>query len=111
MEIAFATKALRQISENEIKAKREFGGAPAAQLKRRLADLHAATSISDLVAGATGECKVNGSEVSISLCDRFKVIISANHNKNPKDGSGRIEWGKVSRVKIERIEESREDNE
>ena len=51
MEIAFNTKSLRAICESEAKAKRELGPSVAGILKHRLADLQAAKSANDLVAG------------------------------------------------------------
>ena len=51
MELAFETMSLRTICESESDAKHELGQTVAESLKRRLADLRAATSITDLVAG------------------------------------------------------------
>lgn len=48
MQLAFETKRLRDICENEERAADELGTKVAEQLKRRLADLRAAESIEEM---------------------------------------------------------------
>ena len=74
-------------------------------LKRRLADLHAVTSIEDLVAGRPREhYDSDGQHVVVDLRDSYRIIFCANHPKNPITENGDLDWAKVSRVKILRIE-------
>ena len=51
MELAFESRWLRTVCENEADADRELGLAVAETLRHRLADLLAATSIDDILAG------------------------------------------------------------
>lgn len=105
MELAFDKKSLRELCENEEKAKRDFGVKVAENLKRRLADLRAAKSAKDLVAGRPREHK--GSEhrhISIDLCENYRILFCANHNVIPELESGDVDWSKVSRIKILQIE-------
>lgn len=105
LEIAFAEKSLRQLCENETKAQQVLGAAMAEKLKRRLADLRAATCITDLVAGRPRE--LDGPcprPFAVDLRDGARIVFSANHNVNPLLKSGCVDWPKVSRVKILRIE-------
>jgi hypothetical protein len=55
LELAFETKLLREICESEQKARQELGIKVAEALKRRLADLRAATSVEDLPVAQTAK--------------------------------------------------------
>jgi hypothetical protein len=97
--IAFASAALREACQDAAVAEAKYGQRVASALKRRLADLRAATSLSDLVAGAptaVGE----GARMVVRLLDGFQMVLAPNHQKNPQDGENRIEWSKVRRIKI-----------
>lgn len=101
LEISFADKSLRQLCENEAIAKRKLGIRVAEKLKRRLADLRAASCVKDLVAGRPRE--VEGIMV-VDLCDDYRIILCANHNSIPLLDTGVIDWSMVNRVKILKIE-------
>src|SRR5690242_19229399 len=84
LELAFATKSLRQLCESEAIAKQEIGVSVAEKLKRRLADMRAATCVTDLIAGKPRE--LDGAlrrQISLSLGGNFYLIFSANHNNVP----------------------------
>jgi hypothetical protein len=38
------------------------------------------------------------------LCDGYRIVFCANHNSIPTLKPNRVDWSKVSRVKILRIE-------
>jgi toxin HigB-1 len=105
VEIAFAEKMLRELCESETKAARELGHRKAKKLMHRLGDLRAATSVAELVAGdpreLDGPCP---RPFVVDLCDGACIVFCANHNANPVLESGCINWSKVSRIKILRIE-------
>ena len=103
MEIAFESRELREICEHEAEAKAKLGDPVAAALKSRLADLDAAMSPSDLVAGRPriGEDKET---MVIDLCQGYRIVFAANHPNNPLSERGEVDWRKVSRVRILRIE-------
>ncbi len=105
MELAFDKKSLREVCENEDKAKRDLGVRVAERLKRRLADLRAATCVKDLVAGQPRE--LDGADhrhITIDLCEDYRIVFCANHTATPMLESGDVDWSRVSRVKILRIE-------
>lgn len=101
LEISFADKSIRQLCENATIAKRKLGSEAAEKLKHRLADLRAVSSVKDLVAGRPRE--VEGT-IIVDLCNDYCIILCANHNSNPLLDTGAIDWSKVNRVKILRIE-------
>ena len=105
MELAFESKSLRTICESESHAKRELGPTVAEFLKRRLADIRAATSVKDLVVGRPRELDTSDARhMVVDLCDGYRIVFAANHPKNPVTETGDLDWPMVSRVKIMRIE-------
>lgn len=108
MELAFATKSLREVCERAERAKRDLGPKVAEKLRRRLADLRAAVSVNDLIAGRPHELDgAHQRRIALDLCDGRRMLFCANHAVLPKLESGKIDWSKVSRVKILRFESGR----
>lgn len=105
LELAFAEKQLRNLCENEAIARRKLGTEVAEKLKRRLADLRAATCVKDLVAGKPRELEGGCQpQIVVDLCSGHCFVFCANHNTVPLLESGAVDWARVSRVKILRIE-------
>ena len=105
MDLAFSDKSLRELCESQLKAEREFGVRIANKLRARLADLHDAKSINDVVAASTKKLNSGQGQMAIELCDGAHLIFCANHVKNPQTKNGEIDWPKVSRIKLLRIED------
>lgn len=104
MELAFDSRSLRSICESEVQAKEKYGAAVAEILKHRLADLCAATSIKDLLVGRPRPMDgTNDLCMILDLFEGYQIVFCANHPKNPLTQAGRVDWSKVSRVKIMRI--------
>jgi len=105
LELAFSSVQLRIICENESHAKKELGSEVALVLKRRLADLAAAKSIQDLVVGDLRYLDgLNKNQMTIDLCDGHRLVFSANHPTNLATSTHELNWQKVSRLKLLRIE-------
>lgn len=101
LELAFANKLIRSLCENEAQAFKTLGARVAEKLNGRLADLYAAQCVNDLVAG--NPCEMNGAllgHMSISLCDGFKIVFCANHLAKHVHTSSKVNWSKVTRIKI-----------
>jgi hypothetical protein len=103
LELAFESMALRTICEKEVEAKRELGDTVAEFLKHLLSDLRAAKSVTDLVAGRP-RIGDDQSHMVVDLGESHRLVIKANHTYNPLTSSNDLDWGKVTRVKIMRIE-------
>jgi hypothetical protein len=101
MDIAFHSKALRDICESEEMLKTKFGEAVGEAIARRLADLRAAETIRDLVVGAPREV-LSGKRamLCIDLAGESSLLLRANHLKPPRNASGAISWAEVTRLKI-----------
>ena len=105
MEIAFSTKSLRDTCESEEMSRQKFGPEVAERLKRRLADLRAASSIKDIVLGNVREVpRTRGPAMCVDLFNGYRLVIRANHIQNPTLATGKVDWSAVSRIKITRIE-------
>jgi proteic killer suppression protein len=105
LEIAFATKKLRQLCENEEVARSSVGHAVAGRLKARLADLSAASCVKELVAGRPRQ--LTGRRpgcLAVKLTSGWRLVICANHNAVPEVDGGAIDWSRVNRVKVVDIE-------
>jgi len=103
LELAFAEKSLRQVCTSRISASRKLGEKTAEKLARRLADLRACDSVGEIVVGKPQEIKSTPpGEFAIELGQRSRLIFSANHNDVPTV-SGKVDWSKVSRIKILRL--------
>jgi plasmid maintenance system killer protein len=105
LEIAFANRSLRQLCENEITAQRQFGEQAAKRLRQRLADLRAARSAKDIVIGRLKRHEAaKPAEITMELCDGCGLSFCPNHNSVPELPSGCVDWARVIRIKLLRIE-------
>src|SRR5687768_8862419 len=103
----FSTLYIREICESQVRAEREYGPNVAKDLRARLADLIAAEVISDLVAGEpTARQDAGVSFVAIRLEEGYRLLLLPNQSPIPKNADGSVNWKKVHRVKIERIEKA-----
>jgi hypothetical protein len=106
--LSFFTRELRELCESQVKSEREFGLEVAQQLRARLADMRAAENALDLVAGQPGEF-VDGEYVryKIDLPQSHRIILRTNHDRvATTDCLDSIDWSKVWRVQILRIEKT-----
>ncbi len=99
--IAFDSRSLRALCENADQADSELGPVAARTLRSRLADLDAATSPSDLVAGSPRVLGDGDDErMELNVGEDLRILFVSNHKENPRNGSNRIDWPKVSRIRI-----------
>jgi hypothetical protein len=101
LELAFATKPLRELCESEAKAKERLGAKIAAVLKHRLADFRAAESVDEL---PIGKPRKEADAYVLEFTNGVNVTFRPNHSENPVLKSGAIDWSKVTRIKIMGIE-------
>jgi hypothetical protein len=99
--LSFASKSLREICEDEEPATR-LGKNVIRSLRHRLADLEAAGSVKDLIAGYPRKRSSSGN-YQLTLSDGFCLEFSANHIKNPVGKNEEVDWSRVNRIQIMRI--------
>ncbi len=79
----------------------QFDSNVAEKVKHRLADLRAASSVSDVVLGSLKEiANTQGEKLSIDLCDGYQIIFQANHIELPLSADGKVDWSVVTRIKV-----------
>jgi len=81
-------------------AKECLGATVAEQLFGRLADIEAATSVYDLPLGNPHAVGDDEESYALVIGDTALIIFAANHNQNPRDSDGHIDWNLVSRIRI-----------
>jgi plasmid maintenance system killer protein len=109
LELAFADKEFRDLCLNESLAKKALEAPLAEKLKRRLADLAAASVVSDLfvLPGSPHELTNDrDSKMAIDLINGKQLIFQSGHVTERLSQSGHIDWSRVSRIKILGLENS-----
>lgn len=104
--LAFLTREIRTLCESQTEAEREFGIEVARKLRACLADMRETENVEELLI-VQPSAKVDGvvGRFEIHLNDGYKVVLFANHNSLPMiDKTGRIDWTRVRRLRIEAIE-------
>jgi hypothetical protein len=83
--------------------KKKFEPTLAETIRRVLADLRAASSIHEVAPGDV-ILDAAGAGVKVRLGARHCLRLEPNHMPAPADGSGRVYWTLISRVKVMNIE-------
>jgi hypothetical protein len=100
------TLELRTLCETPAIAEHELGMLAAQQLRDRLADLRAADSVLEVLAGNPREADPDGaSHYVIELADGYCLKLYPNHRKTPRLGA-KVNWAEVTRVMIHPIKKS-----
>ncbi len=104
LEISFLNKKLRQLCESSAVADRQLGLPSASKLRRRLADLRAVATVSELVAGRphplTGD---RAGQFSLELAKGDRVAFSPVNDPLPLTEDGAINWSQVTLIRIDYI--------
>lgn len=102
MKLAFRTQTIRKLCEKQAYAEDKLGIRVADYLRARLADLEAAKTLEDLIAGSPQTLE-NG-VIQVNIGSTARMLIKSNHNTTPRRRNGELDWSKVKRVQIMRIE-------
>src|SRR3569623_96430 len=103
MELAFVEKKVRDLCAKQVPLDRRLGHERAEALRRRLADLRAARFIDDLLLDAPYPIDDSG-RMALPVCEGLRIVFCANHRSAVVDGDGKIDWLRVTRLKIIDIE-------
>lgn len=101
MEIDFKDKTLKDLCEQASLAQRKLGKQMARKLQARLADLMAASAVTELCAGRphplTGD---RAGQFALDLVQPQRLVFEPDHNPVPRTEDGGIDWSRVTRVCI-----------
>ena len=105
MNLAFRNAGHPALCECQSKAERAFGIKAATRLRERLADIRAAESVTELVAGQPREIQEGRRRhFAVDLANGYRMVFCANHVRIPVNETDRVDWSRVTRVKILQIE-------
>jgi hypothetical protein len=90
--------------EDEQQAIETFGVEVAAALHARLADLRAAESVLDLVAGRSEVRDGVPPVLVLSLPNGGRMLCSTNQANLHRDAGGSIDWRRVRRLRVDSID-------
>lgn len=97
---AWDNEALRRVCEVKAEAEATLGVEVAAQLRARFADLRAAESPEDLVAGQPELIEQDPPTLKVQLGGGIDLVAVSNHRHHPKTGSGSTDWSRVRRFRV-----------
>ena len=104
MEIKFSDKKLRELCEKQAAAVKKLGDASARKLRARLADLAAASRVTDLVAGHPHPLKGERlGQFAVDLAGGWRLVFAPANDPVPRRGDASIDWSAVTIVCIEYI--------
>jgi proteic killer suppression protein len=103
MEVTFANDRLHKLCNSASKLNGKYGARMAKIIRRRLADLEAAESLEvmQLLPGRCHELTENLSgHLAMDLEHPDRLVFKPANQPLPVDGSGRLDWSKVTKVEI-----------
>jgi proteic killer suppression protein len=99
--ILFDDERLRKLCEDEKTAKKNLGRDSAKKLKSRLADLRAAQTVRDLVAGKPHPLKRDrAGEFSLELHGGVRLVFAPANEPAPRTVDEAVDWARVTEVLV-----------
>ena len=112
MVILFKTAKLRKECNNENLMVRRFGYDRARLLKRRLAELAAATALEDMRNLPQARChELKGNlkgYLSVDLDGPYRLLFEPANNPLPEKPDGGLDWSKVTEIQIIGVKDTHE---
>lgn len=105
LKIYFKDKELQELCQSDKSMKKKYGEL-AKKLKARLADLDAASNVSELAVGRAHPLKHNRKDqYAVDLTNMIRLIFEAANEPIPKEADGKVDWKKVTMIRIVDIED------
>lgn len=103
MELAFATRSLRTLCEDDVRAWSDLPNATVVQLRDRLADIDAEEAMSDLAFGQPRFDAAPPGRVRFELPAGYELVCVSNHPEPPVTGDGSADFSRVRRMKVIKV--------
>jgi toxin HigB-1 len=101
MEITFSDRKLQKLCEQQAVAQKKLGANCARKLKNRLADLAAAGSVMELIAGRPHPLKGDrAGEFAVDLEGGKRLVFQPGNDPIPLMEDGSVDWSEVTTVCI-----------
>lgn len=104
LEIRYKDKKIRDLCEKQAVANQKLGATCARKLRLRLAELEAATQVTELIAGRPHPLSGNRQgQYALDLAGGWRLVFAPAHDPCPMLPSGGIDWAQVTIISIEYI--------
>jgi toxin HigB-1 len=101
MEITFSDRKLQKLCEQPAIAQKKLGASGARKLRSRLADLLAAETVQELIAGRPHPLKGDrAGQFAVDLDSGNRLVFESANDPIPYKDDGSIDWSNVSQVCI-----------
>ena len=101
MEVSYCDDRIRRLCEKDKEARRKLGSQSAKKLQNRLADLFAAKSVGELVAGRPHPLKgKQAGQFAVRLHGGHRLVFEPTDNPPQTRPDGGVDWLKVTCVRI-----------
>ena len=104
IEIAFADSYVRELCERRGVAESVLGAAAARQLRARLADIQAATSIVEVTAGWPRRV-VGTDQLAFMLHPPQQLLLEPDVDPIPRTKNGEVKWPTIKRIRVVHVGE------
>lgn len=103
MDVAFATEKLAKAMNNDSKLSQTYGADLAKQIRKRLDDLDAATTLEDMRT-LPGRCEEltgdRAGQLSVRVSANDRLIFRPNHDPVPEREKGGLDWTQVTAIEV-----------
>ena len=103
VELAFRTRTLRARCEDPATAKTDWTPEVREQLQNRIADIRAADSPLELIAGAPKLLEGRHPSLEIRLTHDYVIVCQVNHAAIPRNEQAKVQWKRIRRVRVDEI--------
>jgi toxin HigB-1 len=100
LQLSFLNEALKEICEQQRAGDFTLGSETARKLRARLADIQAATDMSDLPVGQPTENPWRPERLAIMLSNASRLEVEVANRPVPKNRDGTVQWVKVTKIQI-----------
>jgi toxin HigB-1 len=101
MDIGFDNTDLEDLCKIDRIAKRKLGAPCAKQLHNRIADIQAASVVTDLIAGKPHPLeRERTDQFAVTLVGLIRLTFESANHPIPKTADDKVDWSKVTKVTI-----------
>ncbi len=107
MEVAYATKEIRRLCEEEKHQLKKLGKKRSKRLKNRLIELRAVEHVNELQLGGPHELTGDrAGQYSVDLAGPMRLLFESTEQPPPALAAGGIDWQQVKSIRILGIEDT-----
>ena len=100
IEIIIPDESMRDLCEHCVVADKILGQEIAKRLRSRIADLQAATNVSDVTAGRPTPAADGSASISYALGSGARLVVEPADDPIPRDDRGAINWAQVKKIRV-----------